>query len=97
MMKMCQVRFPAFASWWHAAKHEMLSFPVGKHDDFIAALSEIGRCLESMTRPTPVVEGEGDEAILNRGLNQPWRPDHAWLRRQHELAESNIQPRYGDR
>lgn len=53
MMSLRKVHFPAFAPWWHAAKHQMLSFPKGKHDDFLAALSEIGRGLNEMVAPTP--------------------------------------------
>jgi predicted phage terminase large subunit-like protein len=42
------VHFPAYASWWQEAKHELLSFPVGTHDDFVDALSEIGQGMARM-------------------------------------------------
>ena len=48
-MAMGMVRFPKFAPWWADAEHELLSFPTGAHDDFVDALSWIGRGLETMT------------------------------------------------
>jgi predicted phage terminase large subunit-like protein len=48
-----KVFFPSFTTWFNSAKHEMLSFPKGIHDDFVAALAEIGRGLDSMTKGSP--------------------------------------------
>lgn len=41
-MSMGKVRFPGFAPWWSAAQQQMLTFPAGKHDDFVDALAYIG-------------------------------------------------------
>lgn len=50
-MSMGKVFFPAFAHWWPQARHELLMFPAGKHDDFVDALSHIGRELNRMIAP----------------------------------------------
>lgn len=47
-MSMGKVRFPAFAPWWGQALQEMLTFPAGKHDDFVDALAYIGMGLGRM-------------------------------------------------
>ncbi len=90
-MKMCKVHFPAFAHWWHEAKHELLSFPVGLHDDFVAALAKLGQGLEKMARPSKPEE-ERPEV-----LHRPFIPTLAWLKRQDKLARRRLMPRYGDR
>lgn len=46
---MRKVHFPSFATWWPEALHELLSFPNGKHDDFVDALSEIGQGLDKVS------------------------------------------------
>lgn len=46
---MRKVHFPSFASWYPDALHELLSFPNGKHDDFVDALSEIGQGLDKVS------------------------------------------------
>lgn len=88
-MKMCKVHFPVFASWWNLAKHEMLSFPVGKHDDFVAALSEIGRGLDGMTKPRP--QSLPDPVLKH----QPFKPTIGWLKSLEKSA--TLTNRYGDR
>lgn len=58
-MAMGKVRFPTFAPWWPNARHEMLTFPHGKHDDFVDALAHLGGGLARMTgasRPAPEAE-----------------------------------------
>jgi len=52
---MGMIRFPAFATWWADALHELLTFDAGLHDDFIAALSEIGMGLQRITKPSKQV------------------------------------------
>ncbi len=74
-----RVHFPRFASWWPEAKHELLSFPNGTHDDFIAALSKLGRGLTNMVNPQRAVAIAQDELLL------PCQPlTRMWLRRSHE-------------
>jgi predicted phage terminase large subunit-like protein len=41
-MAMGKVRFPAWASWYSDARHQLLSFPAGGKDDFVDAMSMIG-------------------------------------------------------
>lgn len=50
-MAMGKVYFPEFAPWWQEARHEMLTFPNSKHDDFVDALAYIGLGLQRITRP----------------------------------------------
>lgn len=90
-IEMAKVRFPSWTSWWPIAKAELLQFDKGKHDDFLAALSEIGRGLDSITRPShePVPGPEfGDE---------PWRPTIKWIRESSAAMERKDEPRYGGR
>lgn len=49
-----KVFFPSFAKWWPKAKHELAVFPSGAHDDFVDALANICRGLESMIKPNAV-------------------------------------------
>lgn len=51
-----RIRFPAFASWWSRARHELLTFPNGKHDDFVDALSLVGLKLQAHQSGTRRVE-----------------------------------------
>ena len=81
-MRMRKVFFPGYVSWWHFAKHELLSFPVGTHDDFVDALSEIGQGLDKTCTPrTPKVTESG----LPR-----WIPTMKWIKnsdRAKRMAE----------
>jgi predicted phage terminase large subunit-like protein len=47
-MAMGRVRFPTFAPWWPEAQAELLSFPAGKHDDFVDALAHLGGIVDKM-------------------------------------------------
>lgn len=90
MISSRKVHFPAFAKWWHLAKHQMLSFPKGKHDDFIAALSELGRGLNEMAQPMPAKpdwfrEEPGPTPLMSL----------AWIKRSHERR--NRKCRYAGR
>lgn len=77
-MRMRKVFFPRYATWWPKALHQLLSFPLGDHDDFIAALSEVGRGIDEMVRPkTPPAETVED-------LNKPWKPTMRWIRDQEK-------------
>ena len=51
-MSMGKVRFPGFAPWWEAARAQMLSFPAGKHDDFVDTIAYIGMGLGRMAAAT---------------------------------------------
>jgi len=74
-MRLGKVHFPAFMPWWHLAKHQMLSFPKGKHDDFVAALSELGQGLASMVAPA-IPAPDPFSSVLTRG----WKPTLKWVK-----------------
>jgi phage terminase large subunit-like protein len=98
-MRSLKVRFPAFTHWWHEAKHELLSFSgTGKsstHDDFIAALSEIGRGLDLMSRPQEPVS---EEDVLAKLGQETFKPSLKWLKEMDRLAnKKQSADRYGDR
>lgn len=81
---MRKVHFPSFASWWPDALHELLSFPNGKHDDFVDALSEIGQGLDKVflgTTPNADAEWNRKPPALTMG----WLKSSAARR---ELQES---------
>ena len=42
------VRFPRNSAWWPTMRDELLSFPNGKNDDMVDALSLIGRMMAGM-------------------------------------------------
>jgi len=50
-MAMGMVYFPKKASWYQDARDELLKFPRAAHDDFVDALSTIGRGLGAMYAP----------------------------------------------
>lgn len=47
-MEMRKVYFPKFANWWPEAEHELLTFPVGTHDEWPDVLGLIGRFLDQL-------------------------------------------------
>lgn len=87
-MKMRKVHFPSFASWWPDARHELLMFPNGTHDDFVAALAKIGQGLDRTSRPSvPKIEEE-------LKANVPFVPTIGWLK---SLEKKQQTARYGGR
>ena len=87
---------PTKASWYSTFQDELLSFPVGKHDDCVDALSLIGRLLDTMlpgnaiketiTRFDPAKDAYRavtDEETLNRVM---W--DNEYHLHQLDEAES---------
>lgn len=86
-----QVRFPVFASWWADARHELLSFPHGKHDDFVDALAHLGNGLARMVgseRPTPETPDDTNENVLTFG----------WLKKQEARRKLQTEmAKYADR
>ena len=52
-MSMGLVRWPKFAPWYPDAEAEFLSFPAGKHDDLVDAVSHLGMGIDRMQPPTP--------------------------------------------
>jgi predicted phage terminase large subunit-like protein len=60
MMSMGMVMWPD-APWFQRARKELLMFPNGKHDDFVDALSHLGRGIHHMIGGTKRVEVEQEE------------------------------------
>lgn len=58
---MGMVHFPRFASWWPDARHEMLTFPQGTHDDFVDMLSLLGRGLDWIGKASSPVASNDNE------------------------------------
>lgn len=75
-MSMGLVRFPKFAPWWPDAEHELLGFPSGAHDDFVDALSWLGRGLETM------VSARKPEGWRKDGRPRPFTGE--WLNQSEE-------------
>ena len=63
MMANGKVRFPTFAPWWSRARHEILFFPNGKHDDFVDALSHLGMGVNQMVGREKRVEPVFSEPV----------------------------------
>jgi predicted phage terminase large subunit-like protein len=76
MMSMGLVYWPASCegTWFKRARHEMLMFPNGKHDDFVDALAHLGMGIQHMTSAMPKQE----EKPFN--INQPFVPTLKWLK-----------------
>jgi len=87
-MSMGKVKFPAFASWWPSAMHELLTFPGGKTDDFVDFIAHIGMGLASITRGGKVSSSEVED------LNTPFKPTLGWLKKQDKEAKAKLQLRY---
>lgn len=62
-------------------EHELLTFPAGKHDDFVDALSHIGRGLDKL------VHGDAPFVAIEEDFNQPFVPTARWLKKERELDE----------
>ena len=66
MMSMGMVKWPADAPWLNRARHEMLLFPNGKHDDFVDAMAWLGMGVASMVSAKPRKES------LDFKVNKPF-------------------------
>jgi predicted phage terminase large subunit-like protein len=79
MMANGKVRFPTFAPWWSRARHEILFFPNGKHDDFVDALSHLGMGVNQMVgrgkRVEPVFSEPGGFGITMNTIKAQKRHD----------------------
>jgi predicted phage terminase large subunit-like protein len=60
MTRLHMVHFPKFAPWWLDAEHELLKFPNGAHDDFVAFLALIGLGLDLEIKAPSEVKKEGN-------------------------------------
>lgn len=90
-MSMLRVKFPAFASWWPSAMHELLMFPGGKTDDFVDFLAHLGMGINSMVRNQPAKPKDAFD--INK--IQPITFD--WIKQNHEKAQRDKMPKYAGR
>ncbi len=72
-----KVLFPSFAPDWDKAKHELLTFPAGTHDDFVDALAKLGQGLAKQTKARPVVPEE------------VWNPEKVYVPSMRDLKRSS--------
>jgi predicted phage terminase large subunit-like protein len=63
------LRIPVAAPWRGAFEAELLSFPAGRHDDMVDALSLLGQMLDTMTGPRPALQP----------VQPRWQHEGAWM------------------
>jgi predicted phage terminase large subunit-like protein len=90
-MSLQRVRFPEFATWWEAAKHQMLTFPGGKNDDFVDFIAHLGMGINSITKSQKKTEPQEEN------LNVPWKPTFGWLKNQEEARKRSTMALYQGR
>jgi len=84
-MALGKVRFPKFATWYPAARDQLLKFPHGTHDDFVDALAYIGLGLNKIV--------PSRYASKNRRRKEEDRPGSlAWVKANssREKREANL-------
>ncbi len=64
MMGMGMVHFPEHSPWIQGARSELLKFPNGAHDDFVDAISHMGRRLSGTIRPDRSAAPENNPALI---------------------------------
>ena len=86
---MGKVFFPSFAPWWGEAKDELMKFPTGTHDDFVDALSHLGRGLTMMVAADRSAQRKKTDKSAPIG-SLAWVKEQAELERKHaQQSESN--------
>lgn len=75
------VMFPSFAPGWSEARHELLTFPAGLHDDYVDALAKLGQGLAKMVSATATPDPPDIEKILNPPITC------GWVERSHRRRE----------
>lgn len=90
MMRAKMVHFPVWMPQWHLIKHQLLSFPKGKHDDFVSGLAELGMGLSSIVQPAPPAK-----SLI---LEKPpiFVPTLSWAKESHKRKHLSSSS-YGDR
>lgn len=79
------VLFPSDLPGWVDAKHEMLMFPGGKHDDFVDALAELGRGLAKMVPASLTVNMTGNSLPeWQKPITMQWVKDSHKRREREE-------------
>lgn len=82
--KMLKVHLPRFAHWYQQALHELMTFPLGKHDDFIAALAKIGQGLERLARASV------PKAVVPFDPDKQWVPTFGWLKESDKRMRKTL-------
>lgn len=79
------VMFPGFITEWDLILDELLSFPNGKHDDWVDAAAKFGKGLESIYKAerTP-------EALVREVVLPPQRLDLNWLEKSSRNRERRM-------
>lgn len=90
MASMGKIHLPRFASWFEAALHELLTFPGGKHDDFVDTLAHVGMGLAKMTKAQP------SKTVVDAQPSSTWRPTIKWLKESAKMANASTE-KYGGR
>lgn len=85
MMAMKRVHFPVFAPWWEDAKHELLEFPGGAHDDFVSALSHAGMGVDQ------IIAAEGPPKPSTPTGTLAWVKESSKRRADREAAQKGAQ------
>jgi predicted phage terminase large subunit-like protein len=86
-MEMGMVRFPTFAPWWSDAKHELLTFDSGAHDDFVDALAKVGQGLAMMATPSMPAAEPFLNSLNKDRLTLEWaRDSHNRKKRAERMA-----------
>lgn len=81
-MAMGKVFLPKHAPWTSHLIREMLRFPQATHDDFVDALSHLGRGINKM-----VNAGRGPSNDEDTGTKRPKAGTMAWMKRQTKIAD----------
>lgn len=94
MTEIHKIKFPKFATWWEKAEHELLTFPGGKNDDFVDAISQLCLYLGSMVAAQPSLkDSRYDEESSTPGLHFTM----SQLKKLDSASKAKNQPRYQGR
>ena len=86
-MAMKKVHFPDFVPWWPRARDEILSFPLGQHDDFVDALAFLGLGLQQMV-PSKIKQ-------FDQSKNKPKEGTFGFLKQQRKDGNSRPSVAFG--
>jgi hypothetical protein len=81
------VMFPTYLPDWERALHELLFFPNGAHDDFVAAIAKLGQGLADMV-PAAKPQKQWDGKIPEQRLTCKWI-EESHKRRERGLVTSD--------
>lgn len=66
-----KIYLPTFTSWWKTARQQLVSFPLGTHDDFVDAIANLCRGLQSLVKPKRAeVPNKGPAPLTLRWLKE---------------------------